>query len=73
MPPPAALSSAVAACADAIWFYDTPKKGVQGPFSLAQLASFREYLERAGYWATLRVWCAGQSSVDGVLLASLLP
>jgi hypothetical protein len=44
----------------------------QGPFTRAQLASFREHLTRIGRWRTLRVWRAG-SERDGctVPLASL--
>ncbi len=71
-PLPAPAAAMPSSTADAIWYYDTPESGVQGPFSLAQLASFRPFPEHAQLWATLRVWHTGQTAADGVLLASLL-
>ncbi len=78
--PPAVAATAAAAAAPAAppaqmlpcWHYAT-HKGVQGPFSLHALASFREHLTRIGRWGTLRVWRTGETEADAVLLASLLP
>ncbi len=55
-----------------VWHYRTPRHGVQGPFSLRQLVSFREHLQRLRRWATLRIWKAGQPEGGAVLLAELL-
>jgi hypothetical protein len=56
-----------------VWHYNTPRHGVQGPFSLAQLATFRDTLLRLGRWASLRVWRAGQAEAEGVLASSVVP
>jgi hypothetical protein len=57
-----------------VWHYRTPRHGVQGPVSLAQLLGWRPFLEsRAGVWATLRVWRAEQAEADAWLLTTLLP
>jgi hypothetical protein len=55
------------------WHYNTPRKGIQGAFSLDALATFREHLTRLGRWDTLRLWRTGETEADAVLLASLLP
>jgi hypothetical protein len=56
-----------------VWHYDTPRNGVQGPFSLAQLATFREEaLQRLNRWSTLRVWRSDQTEADAVLLTTLV-
>jgi hypothetical protein len=57
----------------AVFHYTTPKNGVQGPFSLAELASFREALVRLQRWDTFRVWRTGQTEAHAVLASSLLP
>jgi hypothetical protein len=60
--------------AAAVWHYNTPRNGVQGPFLRAQLASFRPYLTRLGRWASLRVWRGGSAEAeqDAVLVTELL-
>jgi hypothetical protein len=55
-----------------VWHYNTPRNGVQGPFSLAQLATFREALQRLNRWSTLCVWCIGQTEADAVLLTTMV-
>ncbi len=57
----------------AVWHYNTPRHGIHGPFSRAQLASFRPYLTRLGRWAGLRVWRAGAEEDTAALVAALLP
>jgi hypothetical protein len=71
-PPPAAPPPPPAHDA-AVWHYRTPRNGVQGPFSLAQLATFRAALQRLNRWSTLRVWRSGQTEADAVLLTTLVP
>ena len=56
-----------------LYHYNTPRNGVQGPFSLAQIAEFRAHLTRLGRWHTLRVWRSGQTEADAVLVSTLLP
>ncbi len=76
-PPPPQAAVAAAALPphnEPCWHYNTPRKGVHGPFSLHALELFRDHLTRIGRWGTLRVWRTGQDEeADGVLLASLLP
>jgi hypothetical protein len=48
-----------------------PRNGIQGPFSRAQLRQFRPYLERLNRWASLRVWRAGQTEAQAVLVSKL--
>jgi hypothetical protein len=70
--PPAALPPPPAHDA-AVWHYRTPRNGVQGPFSLAQLVTFRASLLLLRRWGALRVWRTDQPEADAVLVASLLP
>ncbi len=72
-PAPAAPAVPAPDAAAAVWHYDTPRNGVQGPFSLAQLATFREEaLQRLNRWSTLRVWRSDQTEADAVLLTTLV-
>ncbi len=71
--PPTAAAPTTPPDDAAVWHYNTPRNGVHGPFSLAQLATFREALLRLGRWHVLRVWRTGQAEADAVLLATLLP
>jgi hypothetical protein len=72
--PDAVTAAALLPHTEPCWHYNTPRKGVQGPFSLHALELFRDHLTRIGRWGTLRVWRTGQDEeADGVLLASLLP
>jgi hypothetical protein len=74
MPQAAPQPAAAVDPAAAVWHYRTPKHGVQGPFSLDQLALlFRDALVRLNRWDTLPVWRTGQPEADAVLVASLLP
>jgi hypothetical protein len=73
MPQAAPQPAAAVDLAAAVWHYRTPKRGVQGPFSLDQLALFRDALVRLNRWDTLPIWRAGQPEADAVLVASLLP
>jgi hypothetical protein len=58
---------------DLVWRYNTPKHGVQGPWSLEQLRSWQPELVRLNRWTTLRVWREGQTEAQAVLVTSLLP
>jgi hypothetical protein len=72
-PAPAAPPLPAPDAAAAVWHYNTPRNGVQGPFSLAYLATFREALEqRLHRWSTFRVWRSDQTEADAVLLSTLV-
>jgi hypothetical protein len=71
--PAASLAPPELDAAAVVWFYRTPKCGVQGPMPLAQLARYRAHLTKIGQWASLRVWRTGQPEAQAVLLAALLP
>jgi hypothetical protein len=71
-PAPAAPLLPAPDAAAEVWHYNTPRNGVQGPFSLAQLATFRGALLRLNRWSTLRVWRISQTEADAVLLTTLV-
>jgi hypothetical protein len=56
----------------AVFFYATPRYGVQGPFSRTQLRQFQPHLERLNRWTSLHVWRAGQTEAQAVLAPTLL-
>jgi hypothetical protein len=61
------------AATDVVFYYNTPKRGVQGPCSLEQLRGWQPELVRLNRWTTLRVWREGQTEAQAVLVTSLLP
>ncbi len=73
-PPPPVPTPPPAPAADAaVWHYTTPRRGVMGPFTLAQIASFKAHIKSLGHWASLRLFRAGQDeATHGVLASSLL-
>ena len=54
------------------WFYRA-KANTYGPFSVARLRTFKPVLVEKGKWGALKVWRAGQTEADAILIAHLLP
>ena len=74
-PPPKALPAVSPPVLDDIieeWFYRA-KATTHGPFSIAQLRTFKPVLVAKGKWGALRVWRAGQNEAEAIRIAHLLP